>query len=148
MVNYIRKTIIKAIIIYALIALLFSWFFIMIPLPSYYTQFQRCSSLPSTSIEEMRTHTMKENSLDYWKLGVWRVQREVTFDRHHDVHVQQGFLAKLFRCGSVVFVTTVGLEVGYIGACGGARIGRGEVILGGGALPVLVRVCMEFLHGH
>jgi len=49
----------------------------------------------------------------------------------------QGLLARLFNCGSLVFVTTTGLEVGYVG--GGAAVGRGVIVGGGAARPTIVR---------
>ena len=45
--------------------------------------------------------------------------REITFDQIRDIHVMQGLLARRFNCGSLVFITTTGLEVGYRG--GGNR---------------------------
>jgi hypothetical protein len=49
----------------------------------------------------------------------------------------QGILARIFNCGSLVFVTSTGLEVGYVG--GGAAAGRGVVIGGGGVSPTVVK---------
>ncbi|MEM3617821.1 MAG: SHOCT domain-containing protein [Candidatus Bathyarchaeia archaeon] len=43
----------------------------------------------------------------------------------------------MFNCGSLVFVTTTGLEVGYVG--GGAAVGRGVVVGGGTATPTIVK---------
>jgi hypothetical protein len=63
--------------------------------------------------------------------------REITFDQIRDVHVMQGILARIFNCGSLVFVTSTGLEVGYVG--GGAAAGRGVVIGGGGVSPTVVK---------
>jgi len=55
--------------------------------------------------------------------------REITFDQIRDIHVMQGLLARRFNCGSLVFITTTGLEVGYRG--GGTAVGRGVVVGGG-----------------
>lgn len=49
----------------------------------------------------------------------------------------QGILARMFNCGSLVFITSTGLEVGYVG--GGAAVGRGVIVGGGVAKPTLVR---------
>ncbi len=49
----------------------------------------------------------------------------------------QGLLARMFNCGSLVFITTTGLEVGYVG--GGAAVGRGIMVGGGAATPTIVK---------
>jgi hypothetical protein len=49
----------------------------------------------------------------------------------------QGILARIFNSGSLVFVTSTWLEVGYVG--GGAAAGRGVVIGGGGVSPTVVK---------
>ena len=55
--------------------------------------------------------------------------RELTFDQISDIHINQGMLARIFHCGSLIFVTTTGLEVGArVG--GGGLYGRGG--FGGG----------------
>lgn len=138
---YIRKTIVKAIIIYALLTLLFSWLFILVPLLFVIYTILAWSFI-AFYIYWKRAHTyyVKENSIlitRSWVFGTYR--RELTFDRLHDVHVQQGLLARLFKCGSVVFVTTAGLEVGYVGAGGGGRVYRSGIIFGGGAIPIILR---------
>jgi len=70
-----------------------------------------------------------------WVFGSYN--REMTFDQIKDIHVMQGILARLFKCGSLAFTTTTGLEVGYVG--GGAGVGGGVVIGGGRVAPTLVR---------
>jgi len=80
------------------------------------------------------TYYVKENSVlitRSWVFGTY--QREITFDKIQDVHVKQGIIARAFKCGSVVFVTTAGLEVGYVGV-GAGRRGVGA----GGARPMLI----------
>ena len=80
------------------------------------------------------TYYVKENSAlitRSWVFGTY--QREITFDKVQDVHVKQGIIARAFKCGSVVFVTTAGLEVGYVGV-GAGRQGVGV----GGARPMLI----------
>jgi len=84
----------------------------------------------------------------HWVFGSYA--RELTFDQIRDIHVQQGVLARAFKCGSVVFVTTAGLEVGYtvVGSAGGGWVGTtgggvaGGTWVGGGggvATPHLIR---------
>ncbi|MEM1553064.1 MAG: SHOCT domain-containing protein [Thermoproteota archaeon] len=58
--------------------------------------------------------------------------RELTLDQIRDVHVMQGMLARAMNCGSIVFVTTSGFEVGHVGAA----VGRGVIV--GGVTPKLV----------
>ncbi|MEM1697997.1 MAG: PH domain-containing protein, partial [Thermofilaceae archaeon] len=60
-----------------------------------------------------------------WVFGTY--QREITLDKIQDVHVQQGLLARAFDCGSLVFVTTTGYEIGYMYA----GVGRGVVVATG-----------------
>lgn len=139
---YIKKTIVKAIIIYVLLSLLFIWLFTLVPLVFViYTIIAWLFIAFYVYWKKAHTYYVKENSVlitRSWVFGTYR--RELTFDRLHDVHVQQGLLARLFKCGSVVFVTTAGLEVGYVGAGGGGLASRGGVVVGGGgALPVLLR---------
>jgi hypothetical protein len=49
----------------------------------------------------------------------------------------QEILARIFNCGSLIFITSTWLEVGYVG--GGATAGRGVVIGGGGVSPTVVK---------
>jgi membrane protein YdbS with pleckstrin-like domain len=64
--------------------------------------------------------------------------RELTFDQISDMRINQGFLARMFNCGSLVFVTTTGLEVGTAFG-GGGVVGRGILVGGGGATPHVIR---------
>lgn len=140
---YIKKTIVKAIILYTLLTILFSWLFFLVPiLFAIYTVLAWLFIAFYVYWKRAHTYCVKENSVlitRSWVFGTYR--RELTLDRLHDIHVQQGFLAKLFKCGSIVFVTTAGLEVGYVGVGGGGRISRGSGIVfgGGGAIPILLR---------
>jgi uncharacterized membrane protein YdbT with pleckstrin-like domain len=63
--------------------------------------------------------------------------REITLDKIQDVYVNQGIIARRFKCGSLVFVTTTGLEVGYTIA-GGAAEEEGVGAGGGFATPQIV----------
>jgi membrane protein YdbS with pleckstrin-like domain len=58
--------------------------------------------------------------------------RELTFDQISDIHINQGMLARAFNCGSLVFVTTTGLEVGA--SFGGGGVVRGGIFGGGGTV--------------
>jgi len=74
-----------------------------------------------------------------WVFGTY--EREITLDQIRDVYVSQGILARFFNCGSLMFVSTTGLEVGYAQAGAGVGAGVG-VIVGGGAgstTPQLLR---------
>jgi len=75
-----------------------------------------------------------------WVFGTY--EREITLDQIRDVHVSQGVLARFFNCGSLMFVSTAGLEVGYAHAGAGVGAGVGGVLVGGGAgstTPTLLR---------
>jgi len=130
-----KKTVVKFIILYILIALLFSWVFITESLLFIiYTIIALIYFVFYYYWKRSHTYYVKENSIlitRSWVFGTY--QRELTFDKIQDVHVQQGFLAKRFKCGSVVFVTTTGLEVGYVGA------GGGKNVYGGAMRPYLMR---------
>lgn len=74
--------------------------------------------------------------LKSWIFGTY--EREITLDQLRDVHVSQGFFARLFNCGSLMFVSAAGLEVGYGHAGGG--VGAGIVFGGvGTSSPVLLK---------
>ena len=55
-----------------------------------------------------------------WLLG--SDEREITFDKIEDVRVEQGLLAKMAGCGSIVFITSAGAEIGYVVTGGAIRI--------------------------
>jgi len=135
---YIKKTIVKAVILYLLLSLLFIWLFILLPplfvLYGLYTIFALIFIAFYIYWKRAHTYYVKENSVLItrdWVFG--RYQREITFDRLQDVHIQQGFLARIFKCGSLVFVTTAGLEVGY------TAVGGGKYVYAGTAAPRLIR---------
>lgn len=128
---YIRKTIVKIIVLYSLGLLLFIWvplLFVLYTVASvifagFYLYWKRAHTYYVTSSSIIISRE--------WVFG--RYQREITFDRIQDIHVQQGILARAFGCGSVVFVTAAGLEVKYAG------VGGGRYIYLGGLVPRLVR---------
>jgi hypothetical protein len=72
-----------------------------------------------------------------WVFGTY--EREITLDQIRDVYVSQGILARHFNCGSLMFVSTTGLEVGYAHAGAGVGAGAG-VIVGGGAASTTPQV--------
>lgn len=129
------KTVVKFAIIWLLVALLFSPLFHLLPmLFAAYTIVTLVFFGFYYYWKRAHTYYIKENSIlitRSWVFGTY--QREITFDRLHDIHVQQGILARLFNCGSLVFATTAGLEVGYVG------VGAGRRVFGGAAVPRLVR---------
>jgi len=129
------KTVVKFIILYMLITLLFSWLFVIVPqLFTIYTIAALIYFVFYYYWKRAHAYYVKENGIlitRSWVFGTY--QRELTFDRIQDVHVQQGFLARRFKCGSVVFVTTAGLEVGY------AVAGGGKGVYGGAMRPYLMR---------
>jgi membrane protein YdbS with pleckstrin-like domain len=65
-----------------------------------------------------------------WVFGTY--EREITLDQIRDIQISQGFLARFFDCGSLMFVTTSGLEVGYAHAGTGAGVNLGGILIGGG----------------
>ena len=145
---YIMKTIVKALIFYLLFAMVLIPLFMHIPWAFLlYTVIVAIPLLFYVFWKKAHTYYITENSVlitRSWVFGTY--QREITFDKIQDIHVHQGILARIFKCGSVVFVTTTGLEVGYGIAGGGTtvgpsvRIGTGGVVIGGGvALPTVVK---------
>lgn len=75
-----------------------------------------------------------------WVFGTY--EREITLDHIKDVHVSQGILARCFNCGSLMFVSTAGLEVGYAHSGAGGAAGLGGILAGGGVgatTPQLLR---------
>jgi membrane protein YdbS with pleckstrin-like domain/ribosomal protein L40E len=84
------------------------------------------------------TYYITSNSVRISKSWVFgNYDRVITLDKIQDVYVKQGIIARRFKCGSLVFVTTTGLEVGYTIAGGGAEeegVGAG----GGFATPQVV----------
>jgi hypothetical protein len=80
------------------------------------------------------TYHIKDRSVKIEKSWVFgNYSREMTFDQILDIHINQGILARMFNCGSLVFVTKTGLEVGAIVAGGGVAGGRRSVGGFGGA---------------
>lgn len=128
---YIKKTIVKAFVLYVLIGLMFIW---ILPLFIAFTVIAWVFIAFYIYWKKAHIYYVRENSVlitRSWAFGTY--QREITFDKIQDVHVQQGLLARLFKCGSLVFVTTAGLEVRYI------AVGAGRLIFKGKTMPRLIR---------
>lgn len=128
---YIKKTVVKAFILYLLLSVFFVW---MLPMFIVYTIGSWIFIAFYIYWKRAHTYYVKANSVLItrdWVFG--KYQREITFDKLQDVHIQQGFLARLFKCGSLVFVTATGLEVGY------AVVGGGKYVYSGSVVPRLVR---------
>lgn len=112
---YMKKTFVKFLLFFAFFAIIF------IPLwlvaPSFFLLY--VISTPLIFIfyyywKDAHTYYITPNSVLITRSWVFETyQREITLDRIQDVHVKQGLLARVFDCGSLVFVTTTGYEVGY-----------------------------------
>lgn len=78
------------------------------------------------------TYYIKDNSVlitKKWIFGTY--SREITYDQILDIHISQGPIAKAFNAGSLIFVTSTGLEIGYTVTGGGGYTGAGRFIRGG-----------------
>ncbi|MEM3873888.1 MAG: PH domain-containing protein [Candidatus Bathyarchaeia archaeon] len=134
-----KKTLIKFAIVFVVATILLSFVFILLPmLIPFWLAFCFVFFIVYYFNKNAYTYFITEKSVRVeksWFFGSYA--REITFDQIRDVHVMQGILARMFNCGSLVFVTTTGLEVGYVG--GGAAVGRGVVVGGGTATPTIVK---------
>ncbi|MCS7105241.1 MAG: PH domain-containing protein [Thermofilaceae archaeon] len=132
---YMKKTVVKFILVFLffLLILMPLWFVA----PSFFLAY--ITVIPVLFAfyyywKSAHTYYLTENSVlitRRWVFGSYH--REITLDRIHDVHVQQGILARAFNCGSLVFTTLTGLEVGY----SYTEVGRG--VRFGAARPKLLR---------
>lgn len=135
-----RKTLVKSVIIFVVATLLLSVIFIFLPVlilvwlvcaAIFFVLYYYNKNAFTYFITDKSVRVVKS-----WIFGNY--VREITFDQIRDVHIMQGLLARIYNCGSLVFVTTTGLEVGYAG--GGAAVGGGGVIVGsGGVTPTIVK---------
>lgn len=136
---FMKKTLIKFAIVFVVATILLSFVFILLPmLIPFWLAFCFVFFIVYYFNKNAYTYFITEKSVRVeksWFFGSYA--REITFDQIRDVHVMQGILARMFNCGSLVFVTTTGLEVGYVG--GGAAVGRGVVVGGGAATPTIVK---------
>ena len=112
---YMRKTVVKFLLLFLLFLLLFLPLFALLPalflayvisVPGFFLLYYYWKSAHTYYVTESSVLITRR-----WAFGAY--QREITLDRIEDVHVQQGLLARIFNCGSVVFVTGSRLEVGY-----------------------------------
>jgi len=136
---FMRKTLVKSVMIFVVATLLLSVVFIFLPVlilvwlvcaAVFFVFYYYNKSAFTYFITDKSVRVVKS-----WVFGNY--VREITFDQIRDVHIMQGLLARLYNCGSLVFVTATGLEVGYVG--GGAAVGGGVIVGGGGATPTVVK---------
>lgn len=136
---FMKKTLVKFAIVFAVVSLLLSPLFFFVPLLiPFWFAFCLVFFVLYYFNKNAYTYFITDKSVRIeksWFFGNYA--REITFDQIRDVHVMQGLLARMFNCGSLVFITTTGLEVGYVG--GGAAVGRGVMVGGGAATPTIVK---------
>jgi hypothetical protein len=136
---FLKKTIVKFVCVFVVATILLSFIFVFYPLlVPLWLAFSFISFLFYYFNKRAFTYFITDKSVRVEKSWIFgNYVREITFDQIRDVHVMQGILARVFNCGSLVFVTSTGLEVGYVG--GGAAAGRGVIIGGGGVSPTVVK---------
>lgn len=136
---FLKKTVIKFALIFIVATILLSFVFVFLPLLiPFWLAFSFIFFLFYYFDKRAFTYYISDKSVRIEKSWIFgSYVREITFDQIRDVHVMQGILARMFNCGSLVFVTSTGLEVGYIG--GGAAVGRGVMVGGGGVSPAIVK---------
>lgn len=138
---YLTKTVVKFAIIFVILSLLFTPLFFYLRLYGIIAFFLWCAVAGLYFVvyyfnKRAYTFYISERAVRIdksWVFGTY--QREATLDKIRDVHINQGMLARLFNCGSLRFVTTTGLEVGYAHAGAGIFVGGGA----GRSIPTLVR---------
>jgi len=126
---YMRKTVVKFLLLFTLFTVLFIPLWLVAP-PLFLLYVVSAPLFFAFYYYWKNAHTyyITPNSVlvsRSWVFGTY--QREITLDKIQDVHVQQGLLARAFDCGSLVFVTTTGYEIGYTYA----GVGRGVVVATG-----------------
>ena len=136
---FLKKTVIKFALIFIVATILLSFVFVFLPLLiPFWLAFSFIFFLFYYFDKRAFTYYISDKSVRIEKSWIFgSYVREITFDQIRDVHVMQGILARMFNCGSLVFVTSTGLEVGYIG--GGAAVGRGVMVGGGGVSPAIIK---------
>lgn len=114
---FMKKTLVKFVIIFVILSVLLAplislWIIMAILFFAFY--------YPS---KNSFTYHIKNNSVKIEKSWVFgNYMREITFDKILDIHLNQGILARKFNCGSLIFVTRTGLEVGRIVSNDGGRM--------------------------
>lgn len=136
---FMKKTLVKFAIVFVAVSILLSPLFVFVPLlVPFWLAFCLVFFMLYYFNKNAYTYSITDKSVRIeksWFFGSYA--REITFDQIRDVHVMQGILARMFNCGSLVFTTTTGLEVGYVG--GGAVAGKGVMVGGGAAEPTIVK---------
>ena len=136
---FLKKTVVKFIIIFVAVTILLSFIFVYLPfLFPLWLAFAFIFFIFYYFYKKSFTYFITDKSVrieQSWILGNY--VREITFDQIKDIQIMQGIFARYFNCGSLVFVTSTGLEVGYVG--GGAAAGRGVTVGGGGATPTVIK---------
>ncbi|MEM0023396.1 MAG: PH domain-containing protein [Thermofilaceae archaeon] len=126
---YMRKTVVKFLLLFTLFTVLFiPLWLVALPLFLLYVVSAPLFFAFYYYWKNAHTYYVTPNSVlvsRSWVFGTY--QREITLDKIQDVHVQQGLLARAFDCGSLVFVTTTGYEIGYTYT----GVGRGVVVATG-----------------
>jgi membrane protein YdbS with pleckstrin-like domain len=144
---FMKKTLVKFLIVFLVITVLLSYlFFVMVDSGTVGAMIIGVWAL--FSFLYFGVHYLSKNAFTYhvtdktvridksWIFGNY--VRELTFDQISDIHINQGILARAFHCGSLIFVTTTGLEVGaHVG--GGGLYGRGGFGGGGTVTPHIVK---------
>ena len=137
-----KKTIVKFLLIFVVWALLLSPLFILLELVpplglvafSVYSLFAVVSFIAYYYNKRAFVFSITDKSVRIkksWIFGTY--EREITLDQIREVQINQGILARLFNCGSLLFVTASGLEVRYAHAGTGAGVNLGGFVVGGGA---------------
>lgn len=144
---FMKKTLIKFLVIYIiLLSILAYLFFILINTGIFGAYVVGIYTL--ISFLYFGVHYLSKNAFTYhitdksvrieksWVFGNY--VRELTFDQISDIHINQGMLARMLNCGSLIFVTTTGLEVGA-SVGGGGIYGRRAFGGGGTVTPHVVK---------
>lgn len=136
---FLKKTLVKFASIFIIVTILLSFVFVFFPfLIPFWLAFSFIFLVFYYFNKKAFTYFISDKSIRIEKSWIFgSYVRELTFDQIRDVHVMQGIIARMFNCGSLMFVTSTGLEVGYTG--GGAAVGRGVIVGGGGVSPTIVK---------
>lgn len=135
-----KKTIVKFAIIFIVITIILSWIFLQIfpLLVGIWALFAFLYFIVYYFNKQSFTYHITDKSVRIEKSWIFgNYVRELTFDKISDIRINQGILARMFNCGSLVFVTITGLEVGY--AASGVSVGRGLRVGGGTVAPRVVK---------
>ena len=114
---FLKKTVVKFVCVFVVATILLSFIFVFFPLfIPLWLAFFFIFFLFYYFNKRAFTYFITDKSVRVEKSWVFgNYFREITFDQIRDVHIMQGILARIFNCGSLVFVTSTGLEVGYVG---------------------------------